>query len=264
MDLPTHPWLLAVYALAAGSITHTIVGNLARPDDRAARLRGTGLCLVVCAGLLLDLPGYVALASVGFLALAESALRSGRSPMTRALFEQLVRTTAATLGADSATITGPEGEETARMRSTTTAGTGVVAVAEVCLVRRSGALSHVELALGQIPPRPAAFILCDRDAGTMVPIRAPRTNAPRIPVGDEPFDARFIVRDRRSVGAALLDAATRTDLTAQLRGWLAVWPGAGLRVVSALDEDTAEAAARLTRTVVELGTRVVADRADAG
>jgi hypothetical protein len=219
LDLPLTLWGQAIYLAALGFYVNTLLRLLAVPG--VSRLRGYGLLLMGLGGLQLDLPYEVALALLGFLCLAESAVRPDGSALPREAFDELVRRCAGALGAPSATVTGESGNETVRVHAPAAAAHN----AAVALRRRAGVVRDVEVRVGEVPEREPPFTLARRGAGRL----GPRGDGEVVATGDETFDRLFVLRDRRSIAAQVLDDATRARLAALSAGWLAIWPQLGVR-----------------------------------
>ncbi len=216
-DLQHLPLATILLPLAFGGLTVTLTANLAAGGWN--RLRALGIALIAMCGVQVELPYEIALISLGFIALADASVRGGPQTMTRAAFEALVRNIAAALGAPQVTLTGSSGEETARLHPQT------VPPSTVSLQRRQGALAELEIVVGEAPPRDPPFTLQRRGG----PKLGPRGEGEIINTGDAAFDRIFIIRDKRDVGAHILDDATRPKLIAEINGWLGIWPQRGLR-----------------------------------
>jgi hypothetical protein len=219
VDLPSALWGQALALLALGFALNTLVRLLSLPGP--TRLRGWGLLLFGLGGLQLTLPYQIALASLGLLCLAEAAIRTERHSLSKEAFDSLVRSAAAAVGAPRVTVVGSAGAEIVRLHAPPRDGLALA----LTLRRRAGAIDDLEVVVGDTPPRDPPFTLERRGAGRL----GARGEGERVEVGDRAFDEAFLVRDRRDVGARLLDDATRARLIATVRGWLAVWPRAGVR-----------------------------------
>jgi hypothetical protein len=216
VELPIHPWgQLAVLAALAATLYSTL-SLLSVPGVH--RLRGYGLMLLTLGGLSLELPAQLTLVALGFLCVAESAVRSDGKPIAREAFEQVVRRAAALIGAQQATITGTPGFEMARLHAP---GDGRLTVQ---IARRAGVISEVEIALGEVPPRDPPFCVELRSNAGL----GPHEPGARVETGDAAFDRAFLVHDRRGAGAALLDDDMRKRMSELVTGWLAVYPQRGV------------------------------------
>jgi hypothetical protein len=170
--------------------------------------------------LQLTLPYQVALAALGLLCLADAAVRPSARALTREQFEHLIKEAAASVGAPRVTVTGPYGSEAVRLLAPhDTFPLGLV------IQRRAGAIDEIEVVVGDVPPREPPFTLERRDAGRL----GPRGEGDLVEIGDAAFDGAFRLRDRRDVGARLLDDTARARLLEHCHGWLGVWPRSGLR-----------------------------------
>jgi hypothetical protein len=219
LELPIQPWGQLIILATLAATLYATVRLLVVPGTH--RLRGFGVVLLFLAGLELSAPGQLAVAALGFLCLAASAVRVDGAPLTREAFERLVKSGAAALGAQQVTITGTTGDEVARLHSPADAGKPITVV----LSRRSSTLREVEVTVGETPPRDPPFTVEHGAA----PRLGPRASGARVETGEAAFDAAFDVHDQRSAGTSLLDDATRAQLTSHLRGWLGVWPQRGVR-----------------------------------
>jgi hypothetical protein len=218
LDLPSTLWGQALALLALGFFLNALVKLLSAPG--VARLRGWGLLLIALGGLQLALPYQVALAALGLLCLADAAVRPDGRALSREAFEGLIKEAAAFIGAPRVTITGPAGAEAVRLHAP--ADRTPLALT---LSRRSGAIDDLEIVVGEVPPREPPLTIEHRSAGRL----GPRGEGEPVEIGDAAFDGAFRLRDRRDVGARLLDDSTRARLLVLCRGWLGVWPRAGVR-----------------------------------
>jgi hypothetical protein len=217
VDLPLEPWGQLVVLAALASMLYATLRLLALPGTH--RLRGWGLALLGLGGLQLELPGQLALAALGFLCIASSTLRSDGPVLTRELFDGLLKRAAAALGSGQVTVTGEAGGETARIDAPGDQPVRVV------VSRRAGAVSEVEITVGETPPREPAFSLARRGAGKL----GPHAAGARVQTDDPKFDRVFEVWDKRGAGAGLLDDDSRARMLAFVAGWLGVWPQRGVR-----------------------------------
>jgi len=186
------------------------------------RLRGVGLLLVGLGGLALELPAQLATSALGFLCLAASMVRPDGPRLTREAFERIVRAAAAAIGAREVTLSGPDGDDVARLYSPATeAGAPVSARID----RQGGAVRDVEVTVGEAPPREPPFAIVRLGARHLGSVAGDA----RVATDDAAFDGAFEVYDRRGVGAPLLDGETRAAASALVDGWLGVWPQRGVR-----------------------------------
>jgi hypothetical protein len=233
IELPLTTWgqVLVIGALASGLFA--TVRLLSVPGVH--RLRGWGFALLMLSGLELAAPHQLALAALGLLCIAESAVRLDGASLSREQFEQLVRRAAASLGAREVTLVGEHGWEVARV----TAGE---ARTHVRIDRRAGAIVNVEATVGEAVPRDPPFVVERRGAGA----RGPHSSGARVATEDTAFDREFDVYDARGAGAALLDDATRARMLALVHGWLGVWPQRGVRYRATAVSDENDFVALLT------------------
>ncbi len=245
IELPVTLWGQALVLLALGFALNTMVRLLSTPG--AMRLRGWGLVLMGLGGLQLSLPYQVALAALGLLCLAEAAVRPDARALSREAFELVVRNAAAAVGAPRVVLTGSEGSEVVRLHAAAREDRPFALA--VALRRRAGGIDDLEVIVGEVPPREPPFTVERRGAGRL----GPRGEGDVVEVGDPAFDAAFVLRDRRDIGARLLDDATRARLQELAHGWLGVWPHAGVRYHAR--ELTAETLPQLLALLADLARR---------
>ncbi|MSP63930.1 MAG: hypothetical protein EXR72_27025 [Myxococcales bacterium] len=219
LELPMGALGMALYVVALGAWTLTVLALLLEPG--AARLRGYGVLLIGLSGFRHDLPFQIAALMVGFLAVVESLGREAPQA-TVAMFRALAQRMAVALGAAHIEVGGAEGYETARMRVTQ----GEESL-EVALGRQAGAIAHAEVVIGHAPSEEAPPMSLGR-RGTP---RLGRTRGDEVATGDLAFDEAFRIFDSRHLTERdrVLDDDLRPRLIAELDGWLAVWPGEGVR-----------------------------------
>jgi hypothetical protein len=246
LDLPLSPWGQATHLLALGFVSNAVLRLVERPGTD--RLRGYGLALIALGGLQ-TYPPYLSLAVLGLLCLADSSLRPDGRALPREAFEPIVRAGAAAVSSAQVSVTGRAGWETVRFHSPATAPVRV----EVQLQRRAGVVRAVDVMVGppDAAPRDPALTVERKEARGL----GPRAAGATVLTDDPTFDRAFVVRDRRSLGARLLDEATRARMLEHVAGWLAVWPEGALRYrATGLGGDTQALAALLT-FLVELAAR---------
>jgi hypothetical protein len=124
------------------------------------------------------------------------------------------------VGAPRVTLTGPAGFEEVRLHAA-----HQQFPVWISLSRRGGAIAELEIVVGEAPPRSPPLTVERRGSGRL----GPRGEGQVVELGDSNFDRAFLLRDRRDVGARLLDDATRVRLLELCRGWLGVWPRSGVR-----------------------------------
>ena len=98
--------------------------------------------------------------------------------------------------------------------------------------RLDGAIVCIEILCGRETSGPPAWTLYarpERLLGIGAHAEPPKTTAPVIKLDDRPFDDRFRVRDAGDLTAVLMDSGLRARAAALIDGWLAFWPGKGLR-----------------------------------
>jgi hypothetical protein len=223
LQLPASKVGVALYALALGVWLLTTLSLIGRPGT--LRLRGIGLGLVGLSGFQLEQPFQLAATLVGVLCLVESITR--QSPRTTGEgWRALIRQIAAAIGAREVEVAGDEGYETARVRVRRTAGE-LEAEVEVAFGRSGGELSHAEVVIGHAPSEEAPPVALTR-RGTP---KLGRTRGEEVATGDLDFDEAFRIYDARHLTDRdrVLDDDLRPRLIEALDGWLAVWPGAGVR-----------------------------------
>jgi hypothetical protein len=216
-------WLLVVAAL------------LAQPGP--LRLRGYGLLLVGLSGYQHEAPYQLAGTMVGFLCIVESMAREdrGTSPTTLEMWRALVKRVAAAVGARAVEVNGAEGYETARVNVTRDPDE-----IELTVGRSGGTVSHAELVVGYAPSEEAPPVALTRRGSP----KLGRTKGEEVATGDLAFDEAFRIYDSRQITSRdrVLDDDLRPRLMSHLDGWLAVWPGTGVRYrtrdVTLLDEGT--------------------------
>jgi hypothetical protein len=219
VSIPTNPAGLPLYLIGAAGFAYTIATLIPRPGPE--RLAGVGLLVVCLVGVQLELPYQTAASLVGLMCLLTSTTRPATDAMTRAEFDDLVKRIAGLLGANHVTVVGDEGHERARMSFAVTPELA----GNLHLDRRSGALSAVELSVVVIGDRPPSVSLAARHARSL----GPTASGPAIETGERDFDARYVVRDHRGAGTALLDEDTRQRIARLADGWVGVWPQRGAR-----------------------------------
>lgn len=207
-----------LYSIAAGLWAATVVALIARPG--VARLRGYGLALIGLAGIQLELPEQLAALVVGYLCVVRSLLPVATE--TVAGWRARVQKVAALLGATRVDVAGPEGYETARVRLER----GELPL-EVALGREGGELAFAEVVVGHAPSVEAPPVALAR-RGTP---RLGRTRGDEVATGDVAFDEAFRIWDARQLTERdrVLDDDLRPRLLEALHGWLAIWPGRGVR-----------------------------------
>jgi hypothetical protein len=214
VQIPLGRFFLPLYVLAASALVYTAFALLSRSGPE--RLRGVGLFLIGAVGLQLELPYQIAGSLLGFVCLLDSVARPALGAISREEFDARLKQMAASVGAASVTVSGAEGRERARL------GFAAPGRVESTLLvdRDAGAISRVELSVGEVPPRRPPFTVRSRGRRSL----GPNAPGPNVTTDDRAFDARFDVRDQRGAGTALLDADTRARLARSLDGWMGVWP----------------------------------------
>ncbi len=209
VEWPIEPYARVILLAAFGTYLSALQACLDVPG--APRLRGWGLALFGLGGFVMQLPMQVLLAGVGVLCIVEGTLRPDEAPLDDAAFAEMLKRGAAAVGAVGIHVRGPRGFELALF------DLGRVAV---YVQRRAGVVRRIDVSIGDEPAREPHFTLERRGA----PRLGPRADGPRAESGDVDFDLQFVQRDRRDVGARLLDDATRESMTGAIWGWLGVWP----------------------------------------
>jgi hypothetical protein len=240
VELPFALGLRAVYFAALFALTLTILSLIA--EGGTARSRGVGIALIVLSGYQPQHPLHLLLLAVGSLtfALATAEPRDGAAPARapapapkpvarfddpawRRYAAALRQALAADLPPDApppeaVVVDGDEGVIT-RIRC---ARDGLpVTLRFLC---RDGLLREIDVALGPTDAGPPLLSLAARAGGRAL---GPTADGPVIETGDRDFDRAFKLRGRAEVADAL-DAPLRARLR-ELKGWLGVWPGGGVR-----------------------------------
>ncbi len=207
-------------AVAAVGYLLTVAALLDRPGT--SRLRGFGLAAVALAGFQHEQSLQIGAAVVGYLCIVESLTRDVRALPTAEVWRALVRRVAAAVGAREVEVVGADGYETARVRLVREAD-----AVEVALGRRGGEVFHAEVIVGLAPSEEAPPVALARRGAP----RLGRIRGEEVATGDLAFDEAFRTFDARKLTARdrVLDDDLRPRLLASVDGWLAVWPGAGVR-----------------------------------
>jgi hypothetical protein len=218
LELPMAVAGRILYCVAAGLFAATVAALVSRPGP--ARLRGYGLALVGLAGIQLEQPEHLTALVVGYLCMVRSLLPLATE--SAAGWRARVQKVAALLGATQVDLAGPEGFETARVRL----ARGDLPL-EVALGRESGELAFAEVVVGTAPSLEAPPVALSR-RGTP---RLGRTRGDEVATGDVAFDEAFRIWDARQLTDRdrVLDDDLRPRLLEALHGWLAIWPGRGVR-----------------------------------
>jgi hypothetical protein len=246
VELPIHPLGQLAVIGALATVAYTAVSLLSVRGVH--RLRGWGVGLLTLGGLGPELPYQMVLLALGFLCLAESAVRSDARPISREAFDGLLRRAAGAVGTQQVSVTGTPGAEVARL--TTAAAAGTLPVSLV-VNRRAGAIVRIDITVGEAPPREPPFVVERRDA----PGLGPHESGARVLADDPAFDRVLALHDRRGAGAALLDDDTRKRMLALVQGWLAVWPQRGIAYRATALPSGDEALAQLIAFLRELAQR---------
>ncbi|MBK9032627.1 MAG: hypothetical protein IPL61_15165 [Myxococcales bacterium] len=226
---------IAFYLLAFTTIVWTAVACLTAPTPARRRL-GVGMALVVLAGLGFPWPMNFAVAAVGLLAMADASTDAEREeqrvfrPATpvvdderwQAFVGQLVNALRADGGdASAVSVRGDHG----RIATVVLAERHAVPV-RLSITRVDGCVVTVDLVCGrEVTSAPRWTALARPHGQHPEPPAAGATFTLDLPS----FDAAFRCRGHRDELLVALDADAQTALGAGFDGWLAGWPGAGVR-----------------------------------
>ncbi|HKA87400.1 MAG TPA: hypothetical protein VKE22_07020 [Haliangiales bacterium] len=228
------PPAVLAFALAAAAVAFTLASTLTSPSA-ARRHVGMGLALVIVGGYAFTWPLAFATVAVGALALAEAAPRVGLEdeepsaaaaappipePVWRAYAEAVAGHIGGTLEVD-------DGGRT-RMAGSLGGLPWGVTIDRLA----GGGVRAVDIVFGSPGGGEPGWTLAARPEGLLGGAAHPPPPAAHVPVahtGDAPFDQRFRVRDAGEFTAAWLDEGLRARAAAVLDGWVAAWPGAGIR-----------------------------------
>lgn len=252
---------LAVYLIALGTITWTITACLTA-DAMWRREIGVGLGLIVVGGYSFAWPLQYLVGLVGLLGISEAARRVSREerqpqviapsvhapPILDSVWQRYI---AAAHRALRQRREGSGEHQAASDPSPEQTGSGVVTVRRddgrlvthlvtwrggipvaLRVERQDGSIACLEIICGQEGSGPPAWTLYarpERLLGIGAHAEPPATTGPVIKLDDRPFDDRFRVRDAGELTELLLDSGLRARATALIDGWLAFWPGKGLR-----------------------------------
>jgi len=246
---PTHH--IALYLMALAAITWTLSACLTAHSP-ARRDIGVGVGLVVAGGYAFAWPLQYLVGMVGLFTIAESTKRvrgeergeaearnSGgfrAPPILDEVWQSYVGALVEALrnGADddkASTVT-IRGEQDRTTTHVVTSRHGVSI--RLCVDREEGSIVAVDALIGEEPPggaepRWTLYARPERLLGIRGHAEPPATSAPGTKTGDQSFDLRFRVRDEGNLTDKLLDDELRARATALVDGWMAVWPGHGLR-----------------------------------
>jgi hypothetical protein len=235
------PQVVAVYVTALAAVTMTLAATLAAPS-LARRKIGVGFALMVASGYAFVWPLQFLAAAAGAFAIVEGALavdgeeeaervperRFQVPPIPAATWIGYVSALRQALGAEE-----PESSHLGDREVTSLRGKKGTLPFRVVLTRQSEAVASIDIVWGDPPESDPAWTMAARAEGILAAGShppPPRTKAPALAkVGDAPFDRRFRVNGSEVLTGKLLDDGLRAAASAVLDGWLAVWPGQGLR-----------------------------------
>jgi hypothetical protein len=235
------PGQMALYLLALATLAWTITScALAEAEPRRAVGLGLGLCVLGGYGFawpLAFLLGAAGLVVIGDalprLGPAEGAAGARTPPIDDAAWQAYVSGLTAALRTDGAKVSAvtARGEDDLQSTIIVTERRGVAIKAR--LERVGGSLLCVDVVCGKeaAESKPVALTVAARGEGWMAPGSHPEPPpaAPPIRTGDEAFDRRFRCKGDGQAMYTLLDDGLRARAAASLDGWLAYWPGTGLR-----------------------------------
>jgi hypothetical protein len=236
VELPLSLGLRAVYFAALFALVLTVLSLVATGGP--ARSRGVGIALIVLAGYQPQHPLHLLLLAVGSLtfALATAEPRAGGAPAPAPrpvvrFDDPAWRRFAATLRQALAAAGPPDGpppeavvvdgDEGVITRLRHERGDLPLTLRFLC---REGLLREIDFAIGPTDTGPPLLSLTSRAGGRAL---GPTADGPAIETGDLDFDRAFKVRGRAEVADAF-DAPLRARVR-DLKGWLGVWPGGGVR-----------------------------------
>jgi hypothetical protein len=238
--------VVALDLVALATVTWTMVSCFIA-ESPARREIGLGIALVVVAGYSFAWPVQYMLGAVGLFTIGDAAarvvdeesdrgeaLRPRTPPVADAVWQAYVMAVVAALrgGGGKATTLTARTEAGVSTTHVLTARRGI----EVRLrVERIGDSIHsIDIIAGSEAPESQApawtlHARPERLLGIGAHPEPPRTAAPAVKTGDAAFDQRFRIRDEAGYTAQLLDEGLRARAAASIDGWLAYWPGKGLR-----------------------------------
>ncbi len=227
------PAVLA-FALAAAAVAFALASTLTSPSPARRRV-GMGLALVVVGGYAFTWPLAFATVAVGALALAEAAPHVGledEEPSAAAaappIAEQVWRAYAEAVAVEINATLDIDGAGRTRLAGSL----GSVPWALTIDRLAGGGVRAVDILFGQPGRGDPAWTLAARPEGLLGGAAhppPPAIHASVVHTGDAAFDQRFRVRDGGGYTAAWLDDGLRARAAAVLDGWVAAWPGVGLR-----------------------------------
>lgn len=235
---------IALYVVALGAITWTLVSTLSA-TTLSRRAIGVGVGLVVLGGYAFAWPFQYLLGVAGLFTISEAAgavrreEREGEShrargfrspPIAGAVWQRYV----------AALLSGlRDAEPACKPASVTVRGDEDVSSTHVVAVRRGidlrvrvdrlhDSILCIDITCGREPPagaRPDWTLHArpDRVLGIRAHEEPPHFDGPIIRTEDDPFDARFRIRDGTELTARMFDEALRSRTTALIDGWMACW-----------------------------------------
>jgi hypothetical protein len=236
---------LALNLLALATITWTMTACFTA-ETVARREVGVGLALVVLGGYGFTWPLQYLVGLVGLVNISQAAQKVGAAergeagahgyrapPIADEVWQGYVRALVGTLrgsGDEVHALTSEDdhGDSVTRVRAERR-GIDV----EVTVTRSRGAITAVDIRCGAgapgAEPEWTLHARPERLLGMSAHPEPPASSAPVVRTGDLPFDQRFRIRDAGGRGERLLDEGLRARATALIDGWVAFWPGRGLR-----------------------------------
>lgn len=235
---------IALYLVAFGTIAWTMTSCFIA-DTVSRRDIGVGIALVVVGGYGFAWPLQYLLGAIGLLSIGEAAssVRDEERGLQRQRFRpppiddqvwhgyvnEVVEALKRESSGETTFLTARDGELSNTHIICELRGIPV----RVRMLREAGALSTVRVSVGRdggdATPDLTLYARPERLLGTMPHPEPPRLEVAVHTTGDEPFDARFRVRDGGGHCDRLFDAELRARASALIDGWLAYWKGEGLR-----------------------------------
>ncbi len=241
--------MIALYLMGLGALAWTLASTLTSPSP-ARRHIGVGVGLLFVGGYGFAWPLQYLVSLVGLMAIGAAArvvreeetgfgaetARYRVPPIQPEVWAAWIAVLVEKLRgiepdapspASSVTVEADEGA----VRTHVVATLGAVPL-RLTVERQDGSIGRIDIVAGELPSAPGApawtLHACPPQQVGVHP-EPPRTPAPLRRTGDEPFDARFHIRDADTYSDVLLDETGRSRAVELVDGWLAVWPRQGLQ-----------------------------------